>query len=183
MSRRIYTSASGKAYSYEIFDRDLSTFELKNLGEIAILVAARKRRAKELKEAQEKETDRIIAQEFTYPNGTVTLFRKDEQKLSTDFDYLPKPRHINVQNVKPINFPFLISFTFPLLYSSLFPFLLYCVLCNFLLTHLYVSSTTTKFPTSILLPNPTSQANANESLQCDVKISFLLSFVFLAFRL
>ena len=36
MSRRIYTSVSGEAYSYETFDRDLSTFELKNLGEIAV---------------------------------------------------------------------------------------------------------------------------------------------------
>jgi len=36
MSRRIFTSASGEAYSYEIFDRDLSQYELKHLGEIAV---------------------------------------------------------------------------------------------------------------------------------------------------
>ena len=36
MSRRIFTSASGEAYSYETFDRDLSQYELKHLGEIAV---------------------------------------------------------------------------------------------------------------------------------------------------
>lgn len=36
MSRRIFTSASGEAYSYETYDRDLSHYELKHLGEIAV---------------------------------------------------------------------------------------------------------------------------------------------------
>jgi hypothetical protein len=88
---------------------------------IAILAAARKRRIKELKEAQEKETDRIIAEEFTYPNGTVTLFRKDVQKLSTDFGYLPKSEYINVQNVKPITSPVMITVPPPVEETTMSP--------------------------------------------------------------